>query len=140
MFPLNNRSRIDASNSIPYPISKRSCLFPCSFVLLQISYYLHTLYGIFLLFNPYLFIIDTPLQCFLVCFHEDVYFILLYSSSDIFCYIFDAIYLYFRAIGDLVRVGCYRSVCLCIRTRCSNTVAFSAALCASAIICYFEGA
>ena len=140
MFPLNNRSHIDASNSIPYPKWKRSCLFPCSFVLLQISYYLHTLYGIFLLFNPYFFIIDTPLQCFLVCFHEDVYFILLYSSSGIFCYIFDAIYLYFRAVWNFVRICCYCSVYLRFRTRCSYTVAFSAALCASAIIRYFKGA
>ena len=138
MYPLNSHSRIGASNSIPYPISKRSCLFPCSFVLLQISYYLHTLYGIFLLFNPYFFIIDTPLQCFLVCFHEDVYFTFLYSSSGIFCYIFDAIYLYFCTVWNLVRIGCYCSVYLCFRSCCGNAVAFPAALRTPAVIRYFK--
>ena len=94
----------------------------------------------FLLFNPYFFIIDTPLQCFCMRFYKDVYFILLYSPSCIFRYIFDAIYLYFRTVWNFVRICCYCSVYLCIRTRCSYTVAFSAALCASAIIRYFKGA
>lgn len=94
----------------------------------------------FLLFNPYFFIINTSLHCFLVCFHKDVYFIFLYSSSGIFCYIFDAIYLYFCTVWNLVRIGCYCSVYLRFRSCCGNAVAFSAALCASAIICYFEGA
>ena len=138
MFPLNNRSRIDASNSIPYPKWKRSCLFPCSFVLLQISYYLHTLYGIFLLFNPYLFIIDTPLQCFCMRFYKDVYFTFFYSSSGIFRYIFDAIYLYFRTVWNFVRICCYCSVYLCFRSCCGNAGAFPAALRTPAVIRYFK--
>ena len=92
----------------------------------------------FLLFNPYFFIIDTPLQCFLVCFHEDVYFILLYSSSGIFRYIFDAIYLYFRAVWNFVRICCYCSVYLRFRSRCGNAVAFPAALRTPAVIRYFK--